>query len=59
MVFGEVVDGMELVRRIENERVDAKTSRPLDPIVIKRCGELPRVRLKLIFLLDCSLNAVS
>jgi len=38
VVFGRVVDGIELVKRIENLEMDGST--PKDPVVIADCGEL-------------------
>jgi peptidylprolyl isomerase len=40
VVFGEVVEGMDVVREIENQRVEKETNRPLQPCVIADCGEL-------------------
>jgi len=34
-----VIEGMDLVRRIEDLPKDAK-DRPLEPVVIEECGEL-------------------
>jgi len=39
VVFGEVVDGMDVVRMIENTRVNAN-SKPLTDVVITQCGEM-------------------
>ena len=39
VVFGKVVDGMDVVRKIENEPRD-RQDRPLKPIKIKNSGEL-------------------
>ena len=39
VVFGSVVQGMEVVRLVEGQLVDPK-SRPFAKVVIKRCGEL-------------------
>jgi len=35
----QVIEGMDLVRRIEDLPKDAK-DRPLEPVVIEECGEL-------------------
>ncbi|KAI9012414.1 peptidyl-prolyl cis-trans isomerase [Hyaloraphidium curvatum] len=39
VVFGKVVEGMEVVRAIEGQRVDGD-DRPLKPCVIADCGQL-------------------
>lgn len=39
-VFGRVVDGMLVVRKIEAVAVNPKTSKPKLPIVIAQCGEM-------------------
>lgn len=39
MVFGEVVDGMDIVKTIENQPT-ARMDRPVAPCVIEACGEL-------------------
>ncbi|EWM25247.1 hypothetical protein Naga_100571g1 [Nannochloropsis gaditana] len=39
VVFGKVIEGMEIVRRIEELPKDEK-DRPLEPVVIESCGEL-------------------
>jgi hypothetical protein len=39
-VFGEVVDGMDVVRAIENQPVEKTTNKPLKSCVIVNCGEL-------------------
>ncbi|OQR74580.1 hypothetical protein BIW11_00940 [Tropilaelaps mercedesae] len=39
VVFGKVVKGQDIVRKIEDTRVDSG-SRPLEEIVIKACGQL-------------------
>ena len=39
MVFGEVVQGFEIVRLIENLATDDK-SRPLTKVLVSHCGEL-------------------
>ena len=38
VVFGRVVEGIELVKQIENLDMDGST--PKDPVVIADCGEL-------------------
>ena len=39
-VFGEVIEGMDVVTKIEKRAVDAKL-RPIEPVVIKRVREIP------------------
>lgn len=39
VVFGEVIDGMSVVKRIEATRTGAG-DRPLNEVVITRCGQL-------------------
>ncbi|KAF2235039.1 putative peptidyl-prolyl cis-trans isomerase [Viridothelium virens] len=38
VVFGQVVDGMDVVRKIENSRT--KSEKPIQDIVIAQCGEM-------------------
>ena len=46
VVFGHVIQGLDLVKEIEGQRVDLK-SRPLNDVTIANCGELvPKSRLK-------------
>merc|ERR1712227_1146812 len=40
VVFGKVIDGMELVRRIECLET-GEQDRPLSDVIIADCGELP------------------
>eukprot|EP01062_Namystynia_karyoxenos_P049395 TRINITY_DN37823_c0_g1_i1.p1 TRINITY_DN37823_c0_g1~~TRINITY_DN37823_c0_g1_i1.p1 ORF type:complete len:216 (+),score=53.71 TRINITY_DN37823_c0_g1_i1:75-722(+) len=40
VVFGQVIDGMLTVRKIENVTVDGKTKRPRLPCIIAECGEM-------------------
>lgn len=40
VVFGRVVEGMDVVREIESQKVGAQ-DRPLAPVAIADCGELP------------------
>jgi cyclophilin family peptidyl-prolyl cis-trans isomerase len=39
VVFGKVVEGMDVVRKIENQPTD-RDDRPLKPVVIANCGQL-------------------
>ncbi|KAK4691120.1 hypothetical protein P7C71_g5814, partial [Lecanoromycetidae sp. Uapishka_2] len=39
VVFGKVIDGMDVVRKVENTRVRGE-SRPVADIVIAQCGEM-------------------
>ena len=39
VVFGQVVDGKDVVSMIENQEVDGQ-SKPKDDIIISNCGEL-------------------
>ncbi|PQE03313.1 peptidyl-prolyl cis-trans isomerase h protein [Rutstroemia sp. NJR-2017a BBW] len=39
VVFGKVVDGMDVVRKMENTRTNAKDA-PNLPVVISLCGEM-------------------
>ena len=45
VVFGRVVEGMELVKECE-EAETGENDRPLDPIIIAKCGELERVQIE-------------
>lgn len=40
VVFGKVLEGMNVVREIENTKTQAG-DRPVDDVVIENCGELP------------------
>ncbi len=39
VVFGKVIDGMNVVRRIERTRTDGQ-DRPLSAVVVANCGQL-------------------
>jgi len=39
VVFGQVLDGMDLVSKIENGPCD-RSDRPVSPVVIADCGEV-------------------
>jgi len=39
VVFGKVVDGMDVVKKIENVRTGAE-DRPRQDVVIAQCGEM-------------------
>jgi len=45
VVFGRVVEGMELVKECEQVET-GENDRPLDPIIIAKCGELERVLIE-------------
>ena len=45
VVFGRVVEGMELVHEIEKAETGAN-DRPLEPIVVARCGELELINVE-------------
>ena len=46
MVFGHVLQGQDIVREVENQRIDSK-SKPISDVRIANCGELiPKSRLK-------------
>ncbi|KIW04106.1 peptidyl-prolyl cis-trans isomerase H, variant 1 [Verruconis gallopava] len=40
VVFGKVVDGMDVVRKIENTRTTKPNDRPAQDVVIAQCGEM-------------------
>ena len=39
VVFGKVVDGMDVVRKVENTRVKQE-SKPVSDVSIAQCGEM-------------------
>eukprot|EP00835_Amoeboradix_gromovi_P001685 NODE_82_length_22708_cov_0.383476.p14 type:complete len:118 gc:universal NODE_82_length_22708_cov_0.383476:4625-4272(-) len=39
VVFGKVVEGMDVVRKMEKTKTDHKDA-PIKPIIIKECGEI-------------------
>ena len=45
VVFGRVIEGMELVHEVEQVET-GEQDRPLDPIIIAKCGELERVAIE-------------
>jgi len=38
VVFGKVIDGMDVVRKVENTRV--RSEKPITDVVIAQCGEM-------------------
>ncbi|KAF9736312.1 cyclophilin type peptidyl-prolyl cis-trans isomerase/CLD [Paraphaeosphaeria minitans] len=40
VVFGRVIDGMDVVTKIENTRVTQSENRPLQDVAIAQCGEM-------------------
>merc|ERR1712086_98017 len=40
VVFGKVIDGLLVVRKIENTPTDTTTNKPRLPVVITQCGEM-------------------
>ena len=45
VVFGRVVEGMELVHEVEQVET-GEQDRPLDPIIVAKCGELERIAIE-------------
>jgi peptidyl-prolyl isomerase G (cyclophilin G) len=45
VVFGRVVEGMELVHEMEQVET-GENDRPLEPIIVAKCGELERVAIE-------------
>jgi peptidyl-prolyl isomerase H (cyclophilin H) len=39
VVFGKIVDGMDVVRKIENVRTNV-TDKPIQDVSIAQCGEM-------------------
>ena len=39
VVFGEVIEGLEVVRKIENTRT-GKGDKPMQDVIIAECGEM-------------------
>ena len=40
VVFGRVVEGMDVVRKLENVSVLPRSNRPVKPVIIENCGSL-------------------
>lgn len=40
VVFGKVIEGMDVVRNLENVPVDGRSARPLKPVIVSDCGIL-------------------
>jgi cyclophilin family peptidyl-prolyl cis-trans isomerase len=39
-VFGRVIEGQDIIRQIEQLKVDSQSMRPLSDVRISNCGEL-------------------
>ena len=39
MVFGEIVEGMDVIKKIEGTKTD-RMDKPMNPVKIADCGEL-------------------
>lgn len=51
VVFGEVIKGMDVVRKIENTRCNSQ-DKPLSPIVIADCGEIKSTPVAVFFVFN-------
>ncbi|KAF2078167.1 hypothetical protein CYY_000551 [Polysphondylium violaceum] len=40
VVFGKVIQGMDIVKTIEKVKTDPKNDMPIEPIIIQDCGEI-------------------
>jgi peptidyl-prolyl cis-trans isomerase B (cyclophilin B) len=40
VVFGRVIEGMDVVRTLENVSVDGRSAKPLRPVIVSDCGVL-------------------
>lgn len=40
VVFGKVIEGMDVVRTLENVSVDGRSAKPLRPVIVSDCGVL-------------------
>jgi len=40
VVFGQVVDGMDVITKIEHTRVNKDSNKPVQDVVISQCGEM-------------------
>ena len=40
VVFGKVIEGMDVVQKIENVRVNKSNDRPVQDIIVAQCGEM-------------------
>jgi hypothetical protein len=52
VVFGKVIEGMDVVRKMEATEVAGEGHRPTEPVIVSGCGELelivpPRLRAHL------------
>lgn len=46
VVFGDVIDGMSVVRKIEATKTDDR-DKPISPVVIEDCGQLSGAKIEL------------
>ena len=51
VVFGEVIKGMDVVRKIENTRCNS-SDKPLVPVVIADCGEIKSTPVAVFFVFN-------
>jgi peptidyl-prolyl isomerase H (cyclophilin H) len=40
VVFGKVVDGMDVVKKVERTRTNGANNRPTNDVLIAQCGEM-------------------
>jgi peptidyl-prolyl isomerase H (cyclophilin H) len=40
VVFGKVIDGLDVVRKVENTRTSKPGDKPIQDVVIAQCGEM-------------------